>query len=446
MAPLRNSTAVFRRFLDLQQRHWRRRGPLGPSQVMIGLMTMSVLGSRGYEQTMDNMKEQLGSALGWADNDDAPTASAFCQARRKLPAQECERMASQVYDLCTIARAEAAIGYDGMRLLAEDGTKLPLPAYAVLRNHFGCPSQGEGRELDGPQASLTVLWDVGANQPVTWRLGPYLDSERAQANGMMSALRRGDLLLCDRNFMSRRFLTQVHQQHADVLLRVCTTGIGVLQEVREFVASDATDQMIDVATRDEHEKPLEGMPCIRVRLIRNTLPDGSSAVYLTTLLDQQQHPAQRLIDLYAQRWRIETAFREMKVWHGLEHFRARHVDGIAQEVAAIMIFLLLAGELEAQVRATYPDAAGQAVQPASPEQAVAIRPTIRFNRRIVADCAVKILRAALTGTGAEKTFAYAMRRIWRYRQTIKPGRSFPRQRKSSPRGWKPRGTKGKGRP
>jgi hypothetical protein len=111
-----------------------------------------------------------------------------------------------------------------------------------------------------------------------------------------------------------------------------------------------------------------------------------------------------------------------------------------------MIFLLLAGELEAQVRATYPDAAGQAVQPASPEQAVAIRPTIRFNRRIVADCAVKILRAALTGTGAEKTFAYAMRRIWRYRQTIKPGRSFSRQRKSSPRGWKPRGTKGKGRP
>lgn len=446
MTPLSNSTAVFRRFLDLQPRHWRRRGPLGPSQVMIGLMTMSVLGSRGYEQTMDDMKAQLGSALGWAGHDEAPTASAFCQARRKLPAQACERMAAQVYELCTAARAEAAIGYDGMRLLAEDGTKLPLPAYAVFKDHFGCPSQGEGRELEGPQASLTVLWDVGANQPVTWRLGPYLESERAQADGMMNALRRGDLLLCDRNFMSRRFLTQVHQRHADVLLRVCTTGIGVLHEIRDFVTSDATDQMIDIATRDEHDKPLAGMPSIRVRLIRKPLSDGSSAVYLTTLLDQQRHPAQRLIELYVQRWRIETAFREMKVWHGLERFRARHVDGIAQEVAAIMIFLMLAGELEALVRSEYPTAAGQAVQPTSPEQAELIQPTIRFNRRIVANCAVKILCAALIDAGVEKTFAYAMRRIWRYRQTIKHGRSFPRQRKSSPRGWKPRGTKGKGRP
>lgn len=446
MTPLSNSTAVFRRFLELQPRHWRRRGPLGPSQVMIGVMTMSVLGSRGYEQTMDDMKLQLGDALGWAPNDDAPTASAFCQARRKMPAHECERIASQLYDLCTSARSEAAIGYDGMRLLAEDGTKLPMPAYAALRNHFGCPSQGAGRELEGPQASLTVLWDVGANQPVTWRLGPYKESERVQADGMMGALRRGDVLLCDRNFMSRRFLTQVHQRGADVLLRVCTTGVGVLQEIRDFVDADASDQVIEVATRDEHEKPLEGMPCIRVRLIRHQLPDGSSAVYLTTLLDQQRHPAQRLIELYTQRWRIETAFREMKVWHGLEHFRARNVDGIAQEIAAIMIFLLLAGELEAHVRRACPAAAGQEAQNTSPEQAVVTTPTIRFNRRIVANCAVNILRAVIAGKGVEKIFAHSMFRMWRYRQTIRPGRSFPRQRKSSPRGWKPRGTKGKGRP
>jgi hypothetical protein len=383
--------------------------------------------------------------LGWRRDDDVPSASALCQARRKLDATRCAAVSSQVYDLCTTARACASLGYAGMRLLAEDGTKLALPAYAVLQRHFGCPTQGEGRELSGPQAALTVLWDVGAQQPVTWRVGPYKDSEQAHASDMVGSLGPGDLLLCDRNFPSRRYLTQIHQRKADALMRMRTTGVGVMHEVAAFIASGASDALVDIETRDEHDRQIDALPTIRVRLLRVQTLDGVT-VYLTSLLDQRRHPAQGLIDLYAQRWRIETAFREMKVWHGLERFHARHVDGIAQEIAAVMIFLLLASELEAQARLAHQPAQVAQTTADDREPHTVQRPAVRFNRRIVADCAIRLLYAAAKGSGIDDTFRYALFRIWRYRQTPRDGRSFPRKRKSAPRGWKPRGTMGKGRP
>lgn len=407
-------------------------------------MMMTVLGTKGYERTLTEMKARLGDVLGWEDDDDVPSASALCQARRKLNAKRCAELVSQVRQLCTTARSCASVGYAGLRLVALDGTKLALPAYAALQQQFGCPTHGEGKELSGPQASLTVLWDVGANQPIAWHLGTCRTSEQTQATSLVESVGRGDLVLGDRNFPSRRFLTTLHRRQADVLMRVRTDS-KVMREVTAFLASDAQDAVVQIEARDEQDQPCPDLNSIRVRLLRTRLPDGSTAVFVTSLLDQQRHPAHGLIDLYTQRWRIETAFRELKIWHGLEQFHARHVDGIAQEITAVMIFQLLASELEAQARRRRPQSAAPPTT-GDAQQAVVQRPTVRFNRRIVADCAIDLIVAAAADRKLEDVFRYSLFRIWRYRQTPKAGRSFPRERKSAHRGWKPRGTKGKRRP
>ena len=408
-------------------------------------MVMTVLGTKGYERTLDEMKAQLGNVLGWEQDDDVPTAAALCQARRKMDATRCAALVSEVYELCTAARACASLGYGGFRLVAVDGTKLALPAYAVFQRHFGCPTQGAGKELSCPQASLTVLWDVGANQPIAWQVGTYTTSEKVHARTLATSIRSGDLVLGDRSFSSRRFLTIVHRRQAHVLMRVRSAGPGTMREVAAFVASGAQDALVKIVTGDEHDRPCTDVPTIPVRLLRTTYADGTVAVYLTTLLDQQRHSAQVVIDLYAQRWRIETAFRELKIWHGLERFHARHVDGIAQEIAAVMIFQLLASELEALARKQHPETQPPAAT-TQPQPLAVQLPTVRFNRRIVADCAVRLIFAAAANHNVADAVRYALFRIWRYRQTIRPGRSFPRIRKSAPRGWKTRGTKGKGLP
>jgi hypothetical protein len=446
MASPHDPTLIFRHFLYTQPRWWsRRRGSLGPPHVVLSLISMSVLGCRSYERTLDEMKQRLGTELGWIRKRDVPSPSALSQARLKLDSTMCASIVSQVYAMCSTARTCASLGYGGFRLLALDGTKLTLPAYTALRDHFGCPSQGEGRELAGPQASLTVLWDVGANQPVNWRLGPYKVSERVHADELIGGVGPGDLVLGDRGFPSRRLLTHLWSQQAQVLVRMRTTGTGVMREVTAFLSSGATDLVTTMHAWDEHAEEADPTVSMPIRLIRTVLPDGSSTVYLTTLTDVGRHPSAVLLALYAQRWRIETAFREMKIWHGLERFHSRRVDGIAQEVAAIMIFQLLASELEAKARLVH-----QRPLPSAPAEGTAPlvvqRDSVRFNRRIVADCVCDLIFTAACGKDLADAFAYAMFRIWRYRQTVKPGRSFPRQRKSAPRGWKPRGTKGKGYP
>jgi hypothetical protein len=396
------------------------------------------MGCKGYARTLREMKTYLSEALRWDRTCRAPTGQALSQARRKLTPARCREVVAQVQGMCTTARSVAALGYGGMRVLALDGTKLALPAYRALRAHFGCPTQSPM----GPQASFTLLWDVGANQPVDWQVGPYRVCERVHAQDLIASLSAGDLLLADRNFASRRIMFALHQRHADWLMRVRCSGSGTLVEVETFVASGRIEQPIDLVLRDHHGKPARGAPTVPVRLVRMDLADGTTAVFITSLLDTNRHTAQALIDLYAARWRVETAFRELKIWHGLENFNARYPDGIAQEIAAVMLFQLLASELEAQARvqlnATLPP------PPAPSQPAIVQRTQLRFNRRTIADSVVCILAAAARGVAdLRQVFDESMFLIWRSRQLVGPRRSFPRERKSPARGWRDQSRKGK---
>jgi Transposase DDE domain len=435
MSILCDPTELFRRFSSLLPTHWqRRRGSLGPVRVLFSLMSMSVLGCNGYERTLQEMKRYMGEVLGWSHQ---PSGQALSQARRKLDPERCREVVSHVRTLCTTARSEAALGYDGFRLMALDGTKVILPAYQALRTHFGCPVQSPR----GPQASFTVLWDVGANQPVDWRVGPYRECERIHAQAMIATLGAGDLLLGDRNFSSRRIMFALHERGADWLMCVRSAGPGTFAEVNAFVAAGLTDQQVLLVDKDHHGAARSDAPQVPVRLLRKDLPDGGIAVFITSFVDSKRHPAAALIELYAARWRVETAFRELKIWHGLERFHARYPDGIRQEIAALMLFQLLASELEAQARVQL----RTTIAPPEPaDQPPQIRTlTVRFNRRIVADCAIELLFAGAKGDEALRAeFENSLFRIWRNRQDVKPARSFVRERKAAPRGWRNRDSHG----
>lgn len=423
------SAEIFTRVLTVVPAYWRRRrGSLGPPQVLTTLMGMSVLGTNAYARTLRNLKTDTLDALGRRIQ--PASSQAFSQARRKLTSARCREVVEEVRQLCSTARAHAAIGYGGFRLLAIDGTKLALPAYKVFRDHFGCPVQSP----QGPQASFTLVWDVGANQPVDWLVGPYRECERVHAQTLLAKVGPMDLVLADQNFSSLRLLFGLQARSSNWLMRVRNGNSASLAEVREFAASGRRDQAITLAQRGS--AGTDGTT-IDVRLLRLDLADGTVAVFITNLLDAIHHPAQGLIDLYAARWRIETAFRELKIWHGFERFHARYVDGIAQEIAAVMLFQLLSSELEAQARIH----ALMTDQPPKPDDQPAQleRRELRFNRVTVAHCAVRLLYAAAVGNDRlRETFEDSLYDIWRARQMVRPRRSFPRERKASAPGFRNR--------
>ncbi len=408
----------------------------------MSLMVMSVLGTKGYERTIEEMKAYLGKVLGWHTPESTPSAQALSQARRKLTPERCREVVVQVRARCTTSCEHRALGYGGFNLLAIDGTKAPLPAYRTIIDHFGCPTQAP----KGPQASLTVLWDVGANQPVDWQLGPYRVCERLHALNLLAGTGPQDLVLADCNFASRRILFQLSSQRSQWLMNIRCAGSGTLAEVVDFVDSGLLEQTRSLVMRDHYGHQKADLPVITVRLLRQVSPNGTIRVFVTSLTDTEQHPAAVLLNLYACRWRVETAFRELKLWHGLERFHARYPDGIYQEVAALMLFQLLSSELEAKARVHHQLPSVTPPEDITPPDAgeTITKPTVRFNRRIVADCAVGLLFAAAQGDQRlREEFDYCLFRIWRYRQKVRDGRSFPRKRNSPARGWKDKFRKGK---
>lgn len=420
------SLDLFAEFSRHFPQFWQRDcGVLRPAHVLLILMTMATTTNHGYRQVLDYLKRTVGERLGW---DVAPCPSSFCDARRKLTPDQCKEAFVAVRSRVSLMQTIPKVRYGAYRLLAVDMTTLALPPYASVRNAFKSPTDNQRRTAKAPQATLTVLWDIGTNTPYDWRLEPCYSSERFAAYSMVEELGQQDLLIADRGYPSRRMFLAVSQRKAAYLIRMPLGMRGGFREARIFALNEAQwDQQVLL-----HEnRKRTGTPTLRVRLIKHRLPTGEIAVFATNLLDAAAHPPASLCALYCHRWNLETAFREMKVWHGLENFNARFGDGIHQEVSALMMFMLLTAELEHQARVHHATAMRSA-----PEGGVE-EPEIRFNRRQIAECVGHLMVASAGGNAAVAAeYATCMAALWRFRQKRRPGRSFERIAKSPNAKWK----------
>jgi hypothetical protein len=407
---------LFNIFTQVLPDYWqRKRGSLGPSQVLYTIVRMAAQSTKSYRDTLDYLKRQVGDKLGWEAE---PWASSFSEARRKLSAKSCHQSFHAVRQRCLGLQGMPKVSYDNYRLLAADMTRLALPSYQAISREFGHAKGPNGQPARAPQATLTALWDISTNTPVDWRLEKAYASERYAAYDMFAQLGPGDLVITDRGYPSRRLLKMLIEQKAGFLLRMTTGKAGSFTEVRQFAQDEhAWDR--EIMLHDTNKK--QGEPMLRVRLMKRRLENGLIAVFATNLYGSRTHKRRALCDLYCYRWDIETAFREMKMWHGLENFSARYAEGIHQEVCGLMIFMLLTAELEAQARG-YHDIQSKETSPDGPRE-----PEYRFNRKQIAVSVGYILAAAVDGPEAVAAeYAYCMKQLWRYRQRRRPGRKFNR--------------------
>jgi hypothetical protein len=413
----------------------RKPRKLTPAQLLGTLCLMTGFGRKGYRRVVAELKAGLHHAFGWSGLSLIPSPQAIGQARRSLSRSVCDLAFNAIADNCHALAARPVVRYGAYRLLAIDGTRLSLPPSPALSAAFGHPSNQRGTAA-APMAGLVQIWDVGRNCPVAFSLTTCDYSERDEGMGLFHRLGRDDVLIGDRGYPGHAFVLAICRRRSRFLLRMPTR----MAVVADFLASGAQDAVVMWRTADHHGAPTAA-PAIPVRLIRTTLPNGTTEVLATNLWQQRGHDRNTLIELYTQRWRIETAFREMKVFHALEQFSATYPDGIYQEIVAIQIFLLLTSELEAiarQATASRPRRAGHAPSAQEPDAANKETTTlsieeVRFNRLIIADNVVHLLRHA--AQGGQEAIARALPEIidylWKNRSYIRPGRTFPRMRKRS---------------
>jgi len=147
-------------------------------------------------------------------------------------------------------------------------------------------------------------------------------------------------------------------------------------------------------------------------------------VLLTTLTDVEAAPCDEIIDLYTQRWSIETAFREMKTVLNLERFHARKAEHVRQEIAAALIWMALVAVVHHEVEAAMTKARGP--QRWNDPRRWQVNRTLLME--LMDDLASTILRQGIDPDTLSKLLARTANYLVRTAQRRRPDRTNPRKR------------------
>jgi hypothetical protein len=248
-----------------------------------------------------------------------------------------------------------AVGWNGFRLLAIDGTEIALPYWKTLADAFGTSRNGRRRKR--PQARMVMLAFPQCRLPWRYELAPRSCHEQTLAARLVEHLEPRDLLLMDRGFWSYGLFWQIQRREAFFGIRL---RAGVLLKTLKSLGPD--DRLVEwkmprTSRKKAAWKSLPDLPkSLTLRVIRYHIAGFRPSAVVTNILDPKAasredwvrmataDEAGRVLEagLYHRRWEIETMFCELKVRQGMQgSLRSRTAEGIAFEVAGHMLLYFL---------------------------------------------------------------------------------------------------------
>ena len=221
------------------------------------------------------------------------------------------------------------------RLVSIDGSTLDIPDEPALDAAFGRPGGGRG-ECAYPQLRFVSLVENGTHVLFGTRMDKYATSEIALARQVLKSLVAGMLLLADRNFFNFQLWNDARATGADLLWRVKTNA----RLPREEALPDGSYLSHIYPSNKDRRHKTNG---VKVRVIEYRLEGVADAdpIYrlVTTILDPELASAEELAALYHERWEIETALKELKIYvrgAGIV-LRSRTKELVEQEFFGLMM-------------------------------------------------------------------------------------------------------------
>lgn len=265
---------------------------------------------------------------------DGVTASAFCQARKKLRPDALMGLNEPL-----LGGFEAHFSprlWHGLRLLAVDGSTARLPNTDDVIATFGEPPEGTSM----PLARLSRLYDVLNNLVIAADIDAYGVGERVLAGEYLVATRAQDLLLYDRGYPAFWLFSLHRQENRHFCARM---PVDFSSEVSAFVArGNKNEEVVFFPGADARNQCLGyGLSCepITLRLIRVTLKGGGIEVLATSLHDEEAYPTAWFKKLYHLRWGVEEQYKREKCRAEIENFSGLSAQVVKQDFYA-KIFVL----------------------------------------------------------------------------------------------------------
>ena len=222
--------------------------------------------------------------------------------------------------------------YRGLRTVAFDGcSSLHVPDLERNRGWLG-RVRSRTAWTGYPTVMLMALVETGTRALLGARFGPHDTDEKGYASRLLHLLGPGMLVLADRGFDGNAFLAALAATRAQFLVRL------------------RAGRRLPVLARLPDGSFLTRIGGLAVRVVDAdvtvTCADGTVIRgryrLATTLLDPRRDPAWRLVQLYHERWEVESAF------YALRHtildgrvLRSGDPAGLEQELWALLLLYQL---------------------------------------------------------------------------------------------------------
>jgi hypothetical protein len=291
-----------------------------PSRVVVYLLLAAGLFAEvGYVGVWQRLVSGLGGLVVAT-----PTASALCQARRRVGVEPLRFLFGLLAGPAVTA-GSGGVGWRGLLVCAIDGTTMSVPDSAANLTCYGRQAGTHGGS-GYPLLRLLAVVACGTRTVIDAVSAPISIGETSQAPRLLGCLRPGMLLLADRNFAAAKVITAITDTGAQLLIR-CKAN-RKLPVLRRYPDGSYLSRWNDTEVR-----VVEAEITIATKTGRRT---GSYRL-ITTLVDPGHYPAMEIVELYHQRWEIETAYLELKsTILGGRVLRARTPPGITQEIYALL--------------------------------------------------------------------------------------------------------------
>jgi hypothetical protein len=293
-----------------------------PSRVVVYLLLAAGLFAElGYGQVWRRLVAGLdGVAVA------SPTAGALAQARRRIGAAPLRALFDLLRGPAT-GLATKGVFWRGRLVTAVDGTMMCCPDTAANLRVF-CRGGGHHGGTGYPMVRVLALVACGTRTIIDAVFGSTGVGETTYTHDLLrsGALRGGMILLADRNFAARDLISAVAATGAELLIRV--KAARKLPVCRRLGNGSYVSRI----------GPVE-VQVINCEITITTAAGCRSEVYrlITTILDPDI-PATEIIELYHQRWEIETSFLELKsTTLGGRVLRAKTPGGVDQEIYALLV-------------------------------------------------------------------------------------------------------------
>lgn len=357
--------------------------------------------------------ELTGFVRSFADGVRNVTGSAFNQSRRRVDPhvfKELMRVMNQEFYTDNDERVKR---WEGLRLLATDGSIFNLPHTKELHRRYGGTSNQHGNRT--VQARCSVLYDVLNNMVLDGVLSPWAVGERELATQHLPCCHADDLMIYDRGYPSYALMLGVRERGAHFLIR-CTHKFN--QQVIDFVASEHTSKAVEMGAgkNTAHGRGPQRKDRINVRMVKVVLDSGEVETLLTSLLDEARYPTAVFKDLYGKRWGVERFYNTIKNIARVEHFTG-HTDVVIQQDFHCALFMcnlhaLLIDEVQDQLPDTQPER----------------KLTYKINSNVSFGYMKKEVLRILSARDDERSMRDLSELFLSATVPIRPGRSFPRDR------------------